>query len=189
MTYEDALHALAALLDEVGIGYRIERPATAGELPALLGPALAAQIAEHGWLSSEDIPLPAEDLRLYALSDLAARQDGYGIVAGSPSPGWDASQGVIGDWLADPICVDPAGGVWVARHGTGAWQFRQVATDLAALLQVLLQWLRFYLLDHQRRITGDDHEVLPAIKAAVRSRVLGDLPEPLADNFHAFLFD
>lgn len=192
MPYRDSLAALAAVADGAGVEGRVERPDGA----ALAGKADwfgdgADDIAAAGWFASDDLPWVAEHLVLYGFADLDARQRGYRSDArtGEPVPGWQADMRVIGDALADPLCIAGDGSIHVSTHGAGRRVYRPVFPDLSALYDFLASWVRLVVLDRKGAIHAPDFEVLPAVKDAVARAAAAGATAAMQANWLAFMFD
>lgn len=194
MTYPDALAGLMRTADECGLAVQIERPASdeaRAELLPVLGPSLLAEIDAHGYPGGLEIPWTAEELFVYPLGEMAARQAGYRFDARTlePSPFWNPRKHVLADVRADPIVLEPDSPLWAAVHGVGGWTWRKVARDLPEFLATLDAWLRFFVLERDREIFDDDFNLLDEAREAILSRVLAPLDAECRAGFAEVLLE
>jgi len=87
-----------------------------------------------------------DGLHLYGASELIDRQLGHAWYPDPthPHPNWPSGHVVIADHAHDPYVIDLTratpldGPVLTAEHGTGSWDFRQVAPSFLAFLETVI---------------------------------------------------
>jgi hypothetical protein len=184
VSYPDAVDALIRSAAASGVVASQNTPQ--GELAEccerVFGTTLANQIATHGYPDELELPWVAEELYVYGLNELSARQAGYRADArdGSPSADWDMAHFVIADWAANPITIAQDATVSYARHGVGAWIYCRIAPDLPTFFLLLAAWLDF-LRDNGGNLYDDNFEIPDKVRADIRLRVAGVLDEPDRD--------
>jgi hypothetical protein len=191
MTYAESLATLVRTAQAHGVAVEIEQPGGDDRalLDAVFGASLAGEIADAGYPGGIEVPFAAEDFYLYPLAELEQRQAGYRTDArtGEASPDWDADRHVIGDWAANPVSIGGDGALAYAMHGRGGWEYRPIAPDLAAFLDVLARWIEYYRGARGGKILDADYEVAPEVRGEVDNQVTTGLPEAEAGNFADFL--
>jgi len=115
-------------------------------------------------------------LHLYAASDRASRQIGYGVDGRTSLPlsGWDTDKAVIGDIEGDPISRDQCTGkIYYALHGMGVWKFKEIAPSEAMLAKFLTFWRAYYHDIHDQDLFDDNDLIsqasLDEISAALKN--------------------
>lgn len=155
----------------------------------IFGDSLADEIIRHGYIGGLEIPWVAEEYSLYRFADIRKKQAGFRYDANTfaEDSEWDRSRYVIGDWIADPTCADGKYRISFARHGSGSWQYLNIAESQAQYLETLAKWLEYFILEKQKMIYTDDFQVLPVVQTQIRQVVLDHLDEECANNFADYL--
>jgi len=120
----------------------------------------------------------AEDVTLYAVSNLLERQEGYRWAVGKRDrllPGWNADWVVIGDVMGgDPIIAAPkerGTPLYWAMHGAGNWKPVRAAPSLAQGAEALAVWLDVFRGEYGGNISDEDYVPRPDAIKAIKSRV------------------
>jgi hypothetical protein len=120
----------------------------------------------------------AEDVTLYAISNLLQRQEGYRWAVGKHDkllPGWEADWVVIGDVMGgDPIIAAPkerGTPIYWAMHGAGKWKPVRAAASLAQGAEALAEWLDVFRGEFGGNISDADFVPRPDAIKAIKSRV------------------
>ena len=190
VSYPEAVDALVRSAAASGVEISLKPPQ--GESTTfceqVFGRPLAAAIAAHGYPHDAELPWIVEDLYLYGPDELSDRQAGYRSDAGEgrPSAGWDATQFVVADWAANPVTIGQDGVIHYARHGTGAWMYTRIVSDLPAFFLLLAAWLD-YMRDKADALYDDNFEIPDAIRADIRSKVVSMVDEADQDAACRFL--
>jgi len=184
MTYETAIGLLQSELASASIRGDVVIPES-GSVPEPIFSSMAASISRFGYPNNVTIPYLSEDLRIYNLEDLVARQVGYrsDTRSGHKSSDWDENMWVLGDWSANPYCINRDGSIWFAFHGRGKWSYVPIANDISIFFSVLARWMNFYVKENKKNIFDEDFNVYPEKISEIYSNVASDLTQEQREGF------
>ncbi|PSJ36818.1 hypothetical protein [Allosphingosinicella deserti] len=155
-----------------GIAFEATLPSVIADKDAidrLFGQDIAEAIQQCGYPGGVEVPGIAEDLLIYPLEEIAARQEGYRSGAGEEQ--WDKDHWVFADRSADPFTVGTGGRIFFSRHGQGAWSYEYLCANLLVFFDLASAWIEFFVIDNQSQIVDDDFSVLPQKRAEFEARV------------------
>jgi hypothetical protein len=193
MVYRDVLQQWIATLNACDLAYRLEHPEEGDrdELTRVFGESLVAAFDDAGYAGAIEVPWAAEELSVFALSDIATAQAGYRFDAntGQMSLAWDVGHYVISAWAGDPVTIDADGGIWFARHGEGTWRYQSLAPDLSGYINILCRWVDFFVGQRSCSVHNEDFSIGDDVREIVKTDVLESLPSEQKSNWLDFLFD
>lgn len=192
MSYETVLQSLFETARQCKIDCRLERPADVGTafLRKSFGDDATLLIDRHGFFGAENVPWVAEHLSIYLPHGPKDRQAGYAFNAnsGMTDPSWDARKYVIASASADPITTDASGVVFVSVHGIGKWDYDPAFPSIASFLEFTDNWLKYFLIEKERRIFTEDLDFLPEVSEETRAIIPDEVSTDMRDNIIEFMF-
>lgn len=192
MLYHEASLYLQEIANQCGLRselYSFSKAEDVKSCREIFGDGVADDIIRYGYIGGLEIPWVAEEYSLYHFTEIREKQAGFRYDANTlvEDSEWDRSRYVIGDWIADPTCSDGQCRISFARHGSGLWQYLNIAESHGQYLQTLAKWLEYFVLEKQKMIYTDDFQVLPMVQMQIRQVVLDHLDEECANNFADYL--
>ena len=181
MSLSDSLDKLDAA--QAAAGLPVSRKRYSAEalepLNEVFNKEVSAEILSHGYPAGLVVPWAAEDFELYDVEEIPLRQAGYRTEAktGTVSPDWPKELYVLAEASANPFAIDSRGAIRFARHGMGGWRFEQVAPDLSTFLDVIAEWLSFFVVENDLNIMNDNFEIRPEKRDEIRDRVFAGLSD------------
>lgn len=193
MSYVDSVNKIIEIAKKSNLKYEIYIPSLS-ECSDLFGnkfnDILFKDISCYGYVGVLDIPWSAEYFSIYRFGDLASRQIGYRIEGrtGEISVAWDQDKYVIGDWTGNPISIDDQdGSISYARHGMGKWHYVRIAGNLEIFLDVISEWIKYFVIDNNKNIFDDDFEICKDKFSEIERDVLSRLDFDEKKEFRKFL--